>query len=264
MKIVVRGASGLGARRGLQDAGPFALLSLVESSGLGATGHVLYLVPQHTLVSAREQAHVLLARHREAHVCVLAANHHPLTLALVASTLEDLGRDGGWSNPGHVVQLAQQALAGSRSLVWHRRLTGVHQPQPSPRQRWMSLFGRSGFLTQLGDETIQPLPARLEPRPEELLFVAGEPSPQLAATLSGVQTRTVNLQTDLNAPYRGRGAVELTAMLQLRPSGPSGLVCETCGAYQVGDWCVFCNQHSSRTAVPPPVAGGNPSVAVGV
>lgn len=264
MKIFVRGAGGLGAAAGVLDAGPFTLLSMVQSTGLDGSRHVLYLVPQHTLASARGQAHVLLARHPEAYVCVLGSNHHPLTLALVGSLLGDLGRNGGWSNPGHGVQLAHQALAGSRSLIWHRRLTGLAQPQPKPGQRWMSVLPGNGYLTELGDDLVRPRPEQLELRPEELLFLAGEPPPQLAAALAGVRTQTVDVQTELSAPYRGRGAVEMTAMLPLWPNNPSGLLCQTCGAYQVGDWCAFCNQHSSATVVPPRIPHGNRVAAVRV
>lgn len=264
MKIFVRGAGGLGAAAGVLDAGPFTLLSMVQSTGLDGSRHVLYLVPQHTLASARGQAHVLLARHPEAYVCVLGSNHHPLTLALVGSLLGDLGRNGGWSNPGHGVQLAHQALAGSRSLIWHRRLTGLEQPQPKPGQRWMSVLPGNGYLTELGDDLVRPRPEQLELRPEELLFLAGEPPPQLAAALAGVRTQTVDVRTEPSAPYRGRGAVEMTAMLPLWPNNPSGLRCQTCGAYQVGDWCAFCNQHSSATVVPPPIPHGNRAAAVRV
>ncbi|MBO0810952.1 MAG: hypothetical protein J2P23_02780 [Microlunatus sp.] len=242
----MRGASGLGAAKGLLDPGPFGLLPIVESTGSGAAEHLLYLVPWHLRVSAREQAHVLLARQPTARVCVLATDHHPLTLALVGSVLGDLARDGVWSNPGHGVQLAHQALEGSRSLIWHP-------------QRF-----RPGYLTQLGDDADRARLARLELQPQALLYVGSDPPSRLAAALSGHRASRVDVTTESDAPYRSRGAVELTAMLPLWPSAPSGLLCASCGAYQVGDWCAFCNQHPSRTIVPARDVGGNPTLAVHV
>lgn len=263
MEIVVRGASTLGAAQGLMDAGSSALLTLVRNRNID-NGHLLYLVPRHALVSARKQAHVLLAQARNTSVCVLAGDHHPLTLALVGSLVADLARNGVWSNPGHGVQLAQQALADTRSLVWHPRLSGVQQPQPKAGQRWMSLLPGRSYLTRLGDDTVRRTPARLEIRPQETVYTSSEPPAQLAAALSGLQVNRVDIQTDAAGPYRGRGAIELTTMPPLWPSGPVGPICAGCGAYQVGDWCAFCNHRPYRTDASTVERVGNPALSARV
>lgn len=239
------------------DPAPSALLPLVDEidlnydlDGSRESGHLLYLVPAHAEVGAREQAHVLQARVR-IHVCVLASDHHPLTLALVGAMLADLARNGAWSNPGHGVQLAHQALAASRSLVWHPRLAGVTEPQPKVGQRWLSALGVGSYLTQLGRDSVDRAPAQLVVNPSDSLYVGTEPPAKLATVLAGARVNRVDLATEPRAPYRGRRSIELTMMPPLWPSGPEGSLCGTCGAYQVGDWCAFCNQHSSRPAANP-------------
>lgn len=249
MEIVVRGASApdtTGGRvRGITDPGPSALLAAVAANGPDPD-HVLYLVPRNTVAGAREQAHVLLARGRHAGVCVLDSDHHPLTLMITAAILDDLARKGVWSNPGHAVQIARQVLAGSRSLVWNPRLTGVRQPRPKAGRRWSSVLPGRSYLTLIGDDTIRRMPARLEIGGHETLYVGVEPPPALAAALSGLRINRVDLQTRAGSPYGGRGAVELTTMLPVWPSAPTGQPCASCGAFQVGDWCAFCNHHPYR------------------
>ncbi len=121
MIVTVFGATGLGELAGLPVDDETGLLRLVDAEH--GSSHVLVLTPSHGLVAAREQAHVLVAAHRETKVCVLPLDHHALTLTLIAyDLLSETGTDG---DPSQVLLQVRRSAAASRSLLWYPRLWGL-------------------------------------------------------------------------------------------------------------------------------------------
>ncbi|QDP96614.1 hypothetical protein FOE78_12455 [Microlunatus elymi] len=186
----------------------------------------------------------MLAGRPAMNICVLGADHHPLTLAVAGAVVGDLASNGGWTDPGHGVQLARQTLRQCRSLVWHRQLFGLQQPEPSFGRRWLSLLPSRTFLSQLGDDDLTPLPATVPTSAGELLYVGGPVGPELERALSATQAHRIEVGTTVRAPYRTKGSIELTALTPPQLIDAPARSCRTCDAGLVDGWCAFCNQRT--------------------
>ena len=107
---------------------------------------------------AREQAHVVVASHRDVRVGVLVLDHHALTLTLIGAAVLAL-RDtpSGWSEPGAGVQLVHQAAVRSRSIVWHPKVLGPHGVRcPRSPSRPRASCGRVATSSSWAPTTVRP------------------------------------------------------------------------------------------------------------
>ena len=237
--VAVAGSSGFGEVEGVASTHPTALLEVVTRP---VPSHVLYLVPTFLETSGREQAHVLIAAHPQTQVHVLAADHHALTLTLIGAVLAEFeGTPGGWTEPGEAVQLIRQSIAHSRSLLWHPRVVGLHEPQPTAGQRLSSVLRRPGFVSEVGvPDSLEPAREGIRPNPREAMCVAG-PVPQLlSAHLEGLTFTEVDIASTVPGPYSTRGTVEIAGLVRPTRSAVAGPLCPSCAASRIGDLCVFC------------------------
>lgn len=251
MLVTVLGASHLGELPGLPADDETALLRLVGSGPL--PGHVLVLTPRHGLVAAREQAHVLVAAHREVKVCVLPLDHHALTLALVAyDLLSGAGTDG---DPSSVVLQVRRSAEASRSLLWYPRLWGLSHPTPSVRQGLVDLVRRNGWFLELGGPGVV-VSGRADPPfdPADTVHHLPDAPALMTGQLGGARAVEVPVQVE-RAPYWARTTVELT-LLRVAPR-PSTLLqpCRDCGAGLLDGQCPFCGQGPAQVPDARPPAG---------
>lgn len=246
--IAVAGSSGLESVLGVGD-GPTALLTALPAT---PSEHVLLLTPRHLERRAREQAHVVVASHRDLRVGVLVLDHHALTLTLIGAAVHAL-RDtpSGWSEPGAAVQLVRQAAVRSRSIVWHPKVLGLRRPVPSLAQSAASLVRSGGYFVELGtDNGPARGPGGFAPDGEEQLYTAEDPPALLRNQLGDTVPRTVSVISEAGAPYRTRRTVELCGL-----AGPAWAPlaqdsCEICGAGRPLSGCLFCGTGSAVSSQP--------------
>ncbi|MGI3779966.1 MAG: hypothetical protein ACRYG2_04235 [Janthinobacterium lividum] len=236
MIVTVLGAARLGELVGLPADDETGLLRLVEAER--GSSHVLVLTPSYGLVAAREQAHVLVAAHRETKVCVLPLDHHALTLTLIAyDLLSGTGTDG---DPSQVLLQVRRSADTSRSLLWYPRLWGLTQPSPSLRQSLADAVRRTGWFQEL-DGRGEVVSGRTNPpfeATDTVHHLSGAPA-LLVEQLGGARALEVPLEVE-RAPYWARSTVELTV---LRPAPrPQELLrpCRDCGAGLLDGLCPFC------------------------
>jgi hypothetical protein len=246
--ITVTGASDYGSVIGLRSDNRQGLLEL----GRPAAEPLLVLTPRHLLLEAREQAHVLVAAHPNARVCVLPLDHHALTLVLIAEALAaSPAADEGWVDPSEAVQLAQRYAARSESLVWYRTMWGLDEPTPTAGQLASGLFRRSGYIRELAAD-----PAVIPARPGSPValgatvhHVEGAPA-QLGQQLGEVDLVPVGVTVE-PGPYSNRSSVELTLLAGSDSRSTRDHHCGSCGAGLVAGHCPFCG-HGPWVAAPTP------------
>ena len=252
MLITVTGASGHSGVAGLRSDDPQALLRL----GAPAAEPVLLLAPRHHAAAAREQAHVLVAAHPVARVCVLPLDHHALTLVLVAEALasSDAAADG-WPDPSEAVQLAQRYAARSHSLVWYRSLWGLEEPVPTAGQLAAQLFRRVGHVRELAaaPAVVPARPGSPVPLGATVHHVEGAPA-LLAEQLGEVDLAGVALDVE-PAPYSTRTSVELTLLAGTRSRIAGRPRCASCGSGLLSGQCPFCGHGPWTPALPLAPAG---------
>jgi hypothetical protein len=246
--IAVAGSSGLGPVIGV-GPDPAALLT-----GLPAVrpDHVLLLAPRHLERRAREQAHVVVAAHPDLRVGVIAFDHHPLALTLIAATVLELRTTpAGWSEAGEAVQLVRQAAVRSRSIVWHPRVFGLRRPVPSVAQSAASLIKGFGYFAEMGADGGPTRGASgYAPDGEEELYVSGEPPALLLTQLGEATPRMVAVTSEPLAPYRTRRSVELCGL-----AGPvwpplAQETCDGCAASRPRSGCLFCGTGVDQRTTP--------------
>ncbi|WP_375426525.1 hypothetical protein [uncultured Friedmanniella sp.] len=243
--IAVTGASGHADVSGVLPEDHQGLLPLVTSS----TEPVLLLTPRHHTTAAREQAHVLVAAHPLARVCVLPLDHHPLTLVLIAQALKSSSAAAdGWPDPSAAVQLARRHAARSHSLVWYRRVWGLEEPSPRADQLVAGLLRRTGYVRDLAaDPALVPArPGSPVPLGATVHHVAGAPA-LLAGQLGAVTLVPVEVAV-ARAPYSTRSSVELTVLVtSTTRTCPQGR-CGSCSAGLLDGLCPFCGHGPWRPA----------------
>lgn len=244
------GASGLGQLPGLSAGDETGLLRLVEARP--PASHALVLTPACGLVDAREQAHVLVAAHREVKVCVLPLDHHALTLTLIAyDLLSETGTDG---DPSQVLLQVRRSAEASRSLLWYPRLWGLTEPSASVGQGLADLVRRTGWFLELGEGQQVFSGRRTAP------FEATDTVHRLAAAAPALLTqqlgaaRVIEVPVEVQrAPYWARTTVELSILSPApRPQAPLR-PCRDCGAGLLDGLCPYCGQGPAivREARPP-------------
>jgi hypothetical protein len=237
--IVVGGSSGLGQVAGISSTHPAGLLKAFDDR---PSRHVILLAPWYAATSARRQAHVTIAAHPSARICVLPLLHHPLTLTLLgAVVVESEGLVDGWSDPGEAVQLLNQSAARSRSLVWHPRLWGLHDPKPTLGQLVSGLFTARGYYAEVGGPAgYLRGRAGFPDQPGEVVCAAGELPSTLRHQLAGSGVSVVGVSTEPHPAYMTKGSVAVTGLVRpLIPAGPAP-ACPSCSASLLTTGCAFC------------------------
>lgn len=257
MLIVVGGSSGLGQVAGISATHPAALLHAVANR---PARYVFLLTPWYAATAAKEQAHVTIAADPSIRICVLPLVHHPLTLTLLgAVTVELEGLAHGWSNPGEAVQLLNQSAARSRSLVWHPRLWGLHDPRPTLGQLASGLLAGRGFFAEVGAPAGYVRGrADFPTNPDELLCAPGDLPFTLRHQLGTAPVSRVDVTTQPHSSYATKGSVELAGLVRPlsrpRPAPP----CPSCSVSLLATGCAFCGtgpQAPSTHAHRPAAAG---------
>jgi hypothetical protein len=270
------GASGLGQLPGMPAGEDTGLLRLVEAEP--PTSHVLVLTPAYGLVAAREQAHVLVAAHREVKVCVLPLDHHALTLTLIAyDLLSETGTDG---DPSQVLLQVRRSAEASRSLLWYPRLWGLAEPPASLGQGLADLVRRTGWFLELGSRR-EVFSGRQAPP-----FEATDKVHRLAAAAPALLTqqlgdaRVIEVPLEVErTPYWARTTVELSVFSPAPRPQELLQACRDCGAGLLDGLCPYCGQgpalvrevrppaayfaSASAVAAPKPPAGDRPLAPVG-
>ncbi len=242
MLIAVPGSSDLDGVLGIGVAKADALLRAIRDRfGPFRHRHVLVLSPQHLDVTAREQAHVVIASDPAVRICVLPFRHHALTLSLIGrAVLAAELRPDGWADPGQAVQLANSIAARSRSLIWHPRLGSLDEPGSTLGERTVGLLPARSYFYELGSPGL--VPARSGPgisSPDDW-YVAGHPPAPLQAGLAGVPLQAVDFSPAGYRPYAGRRSVEITQLAPPYARPLAGPTCRSCTATLVGSQCAFC------------------------
>ena len=223
---------------GVSSTPPTALLDAVANN---PTSHVIALAPTHLAAPVREQAHVLIAARPNARVCVLALEHHALTLTLLgAVVLEQQDTPNGWSEPGAAVQMIKEAAAASRSIVWFPRAWGLEQPEASFGQRATSLFRARGFFAEVGASGLVEGRAGLSATLDETFCSANEPPALMRSQLGPSACSTVGVVVEAGAPYATKGSVELTGLVRPSRRPALGTPCGSCSARRSTAECFFC------------------------
>ena len=267
MLIVVGGSSGLGHVAGISAAHPAALMHAVADR---PARYVILLTPWYAATAAKEQAHVMIAADPSIRVCVLPLFHHPLTLTLLgAVTVEAEGLPGGWADPGEAVQLLNQSAARSRSLVWHPRLWGLHDPRPTLGQLASGILPGHGFFAEVGAPAGYVRGrAGFPANPDEFLCGPGELPSALRHQLGSAAVARVDVTTSPHPAYATKGTVELTGLVRpLSPPRPAP-PCPTCSVSLLATGCGFCGTGPQASPAHQPAAarraGGRRSASEGV
>lgn len=233
--IAVMGSSGVELAEGLVGTDPTALL---RATDIRSTSHVIVLSPTTSELSAKEQAHVLIAARPRVQVAVLALDHHPLTLSLIGASVAGALEVG--ANPGDAVGRLRAHAARSRSLVWYRRAWGVREAPATAPQLVASVLPSSGFFREIGtNATLLSARSGSPVGPLDEIYVAGT-SPTLMHDQLKATVRTVDTVLEPGQPWASRSSVPLTVLVEADGS-TSGPVCSSCGTRRDSFGCAFCN-----------------------
>ena len=245
MLIAVVGSSGLNEIEGISSLHPAALLRTHRSR---SARHVVLLTPWYVQTVAKEQAHVLIAAAPGARVAVITAQHHALTLTLIAAAAQQLA--GPDADPGLVVSLINGFMARSRSLLWYPRVWGLREPIPTASQLLASTIGSPGYFREIGTTPVLMSARTGSPVAQtDEVYVAGASPGVLHRQLRGAVVRSAPIELESDQPYATKSAVHLTVLSAAAQPRIGEPPCPSCGAQLVGGGCCFCGLVSSAASL---------------